>query len=376
MKKGILTILLCAVLAMALLAGCSDNNNNNPAIGDTITITDHNGNVVNLPSDIQRIVCTDIYPFPSVLSAFLGSADKIVGIHPTSMSAAKIGMLGEVYPEILNVETGFMDGMNINIEELIKLNPDVVFYSGSNEPLGETIRNAGLNAVAVSTTKWGYDILETYNQWIALLGEIFPASDKSQAVAQYSQEVYDMIQGRIANIAEEDKKDVFFLFQYDDSRIVTSGKNFFGQFWAESVGARNASQEIEADNANATVNMEQIYKWAPDIILITNFNSAQPQDLYNNTIGNYDWSVVPAVKNKQVYKMPLGMYRSYTPGIDTPITLLWMSKTVYPDLFADIDLTKKVKDYYDKLYDVQLTDKQVQNMFYPSSEGTAQSDLR
>ena len=376
MKKRILAILLCAVFAMALLAGCSDNNNNNPAAGDTITITDHNGNVVELPSDIQRIVCTDIYPLPSVLSVFLGSADKIVGIHPTSMSAAKTGMLGQIYPEVLNAETGFMDGMNVNIEELIKLNPDVVFYSGSNEPLGETIRNAGLNAVAVSTTNWGYDILETYNQWIALLSEIFPASDKSQAVSQYSQEVYDMIQERVAAMAEEDKKDVFFLFQYDDSRIVTSGKNFFGQFWAEAVGARNASQEIEADNANATVNMEQIYKWAPDIIFITNFNSAQPQDLYNNTIGNYNWSSVPAVKNKQVYKMPLGMYRSYTPGVDTPITLLWIAKTVYPDLFADIDLTKEVKAYYDELYGIQLTDEQVQNMFYPSSEGTAQGDLR
>ena len=47
-----------------------------------------------------------------------------------------------------------------------------------------------------------------------------------------------------------------------------------------------------------------------------------------------------------VYKMPLGMYRSYTPGIDTPITLLWMAKTAYPARFEDIDVTQRAIDYY------------------------------
>ena len=89
-----------------------------------------------------------------------------------------------------------------------------------------------------------------------------------------------------------------------------------------------------------------VTKYNPDIIFMTNFTQAQPKDLYNNTIGSNDWSKVKAVEDKKVYKMPLGMYRSYTPGADTPMTLLWLAKTTYPDKFKDIDLTKEVKDYY------------------------------
>ena len=60
---------------------------------------------------------------------------------------------------------------------------------------------------------------------------MFPESDKSKEISAYSQEVYDMIQDRVKDIPEEDKKDILFLFQYDDQEIVTSGKSFFGQFW-------------------------------------------------------------------------------------------------------------------------------------------------
>ena len=32
--------------------------------------------------------------------------------------------------------------------------------------------------------------------------------------------------------------------------------------------------------------MEQIYSWNPDMVFLTNVTSAQPEDLYNNTVGN------------------------------------------------------------------------------------------
>ena len=42
--------------------------------------------------------------------------------------------------------------------------------------------------------------------------------------------------------------------------------------------------------------------------------------------------------------MPLGMYRSYTPGADTPVTLLWMAKTTYPEKFEDINITDENRE--------------------------------
>ena len=331
---------------------------------ETHIVVDHAGNEVEVPYDIERIAVADIYPLPSVLSVFFDSAEKIVGMAPASMTAAQNSLLSELYPEILNAETGFTDGTTVNIEELIKLDPDVVFYGASNPEIGEQLKNSGIPGIAISVNKWDYNAIETLDNWISLISEMFPDNDKTQLVSDYSNEVYDEIQERVADMSDEDRARLFFLFQYSDTTIATSGQNFFGQWWADAIGAVNVAQELTTDNANQ-VSMEQIYGWNPDTILITNFNQAAPDDLCGNTIGSYDWSEIDAIKLGQVYKMPLGMYRSYTPGVDTPITLYWLAKTVYPELFEDIDVTEKTIDYYDSVFGVQLTEEQAESIFTP-----------
>lgn len=382
--KKLVCMFLTGVMVLCS-AGCGSDKNNKEVkeqqaekITETVdtsrtethVITDHLGEKVEVPYDVERIAVGNILPLPSVLTVFFDSADKIVGMSPNSMSAAENGLLGELYPEILNADTGYLNGSEINLEELMKLEPDVVFYSASQPEQGQQLRDAGFAAVALSVNKWEYNTIETLNQWIALLSEIFPENDKTEIVEQYSDRIYKMVQERVAEIPEEERERVFFLFKYSDTEMATSGKNFFGQFWADAVGAINAAEEIETDN-QAAVNMEQVYAWNPTVIYITNFTEAQPEDLYGNTIGEYDWSAVSAVQNEKVYKMPLGMYRSYTPGADTPVTLLWFAKTTYPELFEDIDIIQEAKDYYEEVFGVQLTDAQAASIFAPDAEAGA-----
>ncbi len=363
--------LLCLLLALSLCltaAACSAapaGSAGNSA--ETVTVTDHAGNTVEVKKDPQRIVVCDILPLPSVLAVFFDSAEKLVGIAPGSMSAAENSLLSTLYPEILNADTGFIAGSDVNLEELAKLSPDVVFYSASQPEQGENLRRAGFAAVALSVNKWEYNAIETLNHWIELLSQIFPGNDKTEIVKQYSDQAYSLVQERVSALPEEERARVFFLFQYTDSVIMTSGKQFFGQFWADASGAVNVAEELTGDNS-VTVNLEQVYAWDPDLIFVTNFTTALPQDLYDNTIGAYDWSGISAVQNRAVYKMPLGMYRSYTPGVDTPITLYWMAKTVYPQLFEDIDVTEKCMEYYKTVFGVTLTEEQVETIFSPVSE--------
>ena len=353
--------LIALLLVLVLLAGCA------PAatVENTRTVIDHDGVSVTLPEKVERIVVCDILPLPSVLAVFFDSAEKIVGMSGTSMSAAKNGLLGELYPEILDAETGFIDGSTVNTEELLKLQPDVVFYNASRKELGEQLRKAGFPAVAISVNKWDYDCIETLNQWAALLGEIFPENDRREAVAAYSGKIYNLVQDRVREIPE--RKQVLFLYQYSETNLLTSGQKFFGQWWADAIGAENVAHELSTDNS-VSVNMEQVYAWNPEMVFITNFTTAGPDDLYENTVGVYDWSGVQAVRDRQVYKMPLGMYRSYTPGADTPVTLLWMAKTAYPELFADIDILEETKAYYREVFGVELTDTQAASIFAPDSD--------
>ena len=351
-------------------ATAAEENTENESAG-THKVIDHGGNEVQVPNKIERIVVTDIFPIPAVLSVFFNSADKIVGIAPTSMSAAKNSLLSKIYPEILNAKTDFMNGNTINVEELMKLNPDIVFYSENNNEQKEVLQNAGFCAIGISANGWHYDCITTLNEWLNTLTEIFKYSDditylkeRAEKAQVKSSGIYGTIKSKISGLTDAEKKKVFFLFQYNDSTMLTSGKNFFGQWWADSVGCINVAEELEKDNSVAT-NLEQVYAWNPDMIFITNFTTAKPDDLYNNTVGNYDWSEIKAVKEKEVYKMPLGMYRTYTPGIDTPITLLWFAKTAYPDLFNDVDLMAETRAYYKDIFGVDLTDDDIKSIFNP-----------
>ena len=371
--KRIVTLLLAAALLLSLFAGCApgaentgDAPSDDSSAAETITVTDHAGDTVTLPADIDRIAIVGIWPLASVLAVFFNSAEKLVGIPEASMTAAENGLLGQLYPEILQADTAFMNGDALNTEELLKLDPQVVFYNAASAQMGEQLRTAGFNAVAVGVNQWDYDCIETLNQWISLLSEIFPENDKAALVQQRSEEMYNLVQDRVKDLSEEERARVFFLFQYSDTSMATSGSSFFGQWWCDAVGALNVANEITTDNA-VQVNLEQVYVWNPDTILITNFTSAYPEDLYTNAVGSYDWSGIDAIVHQNAHKMPLGMYRSYTPGADTPVTLVWMAKTVYPTLFEDIDVTQQARDYYQEVFDVNLTDEQIASIFSPSA---------
>ena len=365
---------LCAGLAAVLFASAAPARE---AITEAdaseeagyVTITDHADRTVTVPTNPDRVVILDILPLPSVLTVFLGSADSIAAMEPASMNAAKNGILSELFPEILNVSTDIMGGDDVNIESLMALDPQIVYYNAGNAALGEKLDNAGLTSVAVSPTKWKYDCIVTYDQWIQLLSQIYPDANEnlSDNVSDFSTRMYNLIAERTADLSEEEKKSVLFLFQYDENTMITSGSSFFGQWWCDASGAVNAANEVAADNSNAAITMEQVYAWDPDVIIITNFTQTQPDDLYQNAIGDDDWSTVSAVVNGQVYKMPLGTYRTYTPGVDTPMTLEWMAGLLYPDLFPEFDLTEDVKAYYQDLYGVALSDEQIEAMYHPAS---------
>lgn len=376
--KRIFSILMAA---MMLLSGCAGTANESepsqePSNSETAealeqtpegrTVVDHDGIEVDIPEQIDRIAVGNIGPMASVLTLFLGSGESIVGMSPMSMSAAENGILGELFPELLDADTSFLQGSNINVEKLLTLEPDLVLIQSGQSEVRTQLENAGLTVVAFGVGTFKYDIINTYEAWIDLLSQIFPANDKMEEVTAYSKEVLELVQSRVSDIPEEERKRALFLFQYDETQMIASGRNFFGQYWCESAGAVNVAQDIEA--GQATITMEQVYEWQPDVIFITNFTNTKPADLYANAVGSDDWSLVKAVQEQQVYKMPLGSFRTYSVSADMPVTLLWVAKTIYPDLFSDIDTDAEVKDFYQRIYGVTLTDEQVAAMYDPQGD--------
>lgn len=367
MKKIFVNLISVALLSSLAFTSCSKKNSvneNNHSDSETRTIVDQVGHTITLPKEVNRVVIASVWPLASAYCLMFGT-DKLVGLDPAIISAAENSMLIKVAPDIVNIESGFSKNGQLNAEELLKLKPDVVLYATGVMEDYDIATQAGIPAVGFALNVKDFNAVETIFTWIDLLAEVMNTSYDTSAYHEYADKMQKMIAERLEGIPEEDKPSAMIIHKYSETTLQIPGTKTWGDYWITASGARNVANE---NKGTPQVTVEEVYRWNPDRIYITNFSDAIPEDLYTNSFQNYDWSNIRAVKEKQVYKMPLGIYRWYVTNTDSPLTLLWLAKEHHPDLFADIDVNQEIKDFYKKFYHIELTEKDIQQIYTPNRE--------
>lgn len=361
--KKLAALILCFCM-MAGMVGCNISGTTQEKNEGTRTIIDQVGNEVVLPEKIERVVIASVWPLASVYILTMGT-DKLVGLDPAIISAAENSMLIKIAPEISKIESGFSQGGYMNVEELIKLDPDVVLYASGVPEDYEVAQQAGIPAVGFSLSIKDYNAVETINSWIELLEEVMGEDLSSEEYIQYGNDMQKLVADRLKEVKEEEKPTSMIIHKYAENTVNVPGIGTWADYWITASGGINVGAELEGTKA---VGIEQVYEWNPEKIFITNFNDALPEDIYNNTLCSSDWSNIQAVTNNDVTKIPLGMYRWYVTCSDSPMMLLWMAKQHHPDLFKDIDFNQTMKDFYQKFYGLELTDADLEQIINPVRE--------
>ncbi len=378
-----LVFLLAAALLLSLAAcgGQPNANPQGPSNGEDgnqqtaeRTVTDDQGTQVTVPGEINRVVIISTVPLASVYTMMTGEADTIVGLTPASKNAAQNSFLSKL-GDFSQVESSFAQGETVNVEEVAGLKPDVVLYNTANaadtEAAGQ-LTAMGIPCVGFSTgvSKTG-NTIETFTRWAELMGQMLGKENQAQALADYGRQTIEMVQEKVAGLTPSQQKTALILNNYTGTTILAAG-NTFGSYWLTTCGAGNVAASI--DKPAAPVDLEQIYAWNPDVLLLNSFSAYTPEDILNNTAGEgQDWSGLKAVQNKQVYKFPLGVYYWFAPCSDSPLALQWVAKTLYPELFADLDLDQEIRDYYQKYYGITLTDNDLKTLYAPPAESAMAS---
>ena len=368
-RKAILTTLALAAMA---LAACGDDETTTSKSTDSGAevqttaeekiVIDQTGAEVTIPGEVNSIVSGGILPYFHTWYVATNSTKEIVGMHPNSYNAAENSMLAKLSPDVLNASTDFVKNGEVNVEELMKINPDVYFELATNEKTIEQARNSGINTVGIKAIDAAAaEPLATFNSWLTLTGEIASTTERADKFIEIGTAVQDEINEKIDGLTAEQKPNALMLYQLSDQAITVSGKNFFGNQWLNATGANDVAENDVTGKKD--VNMEQIYSWNPEIIYITNFTEIQPEDLYTNTIPGQDWS--------QAYKIPLGIYRWFPPSGDAPLMLKWLANHNQPDLF-DYDMNAEIKSYYKDFYGYDVTDEDVEQILHPSSDAAKQ----
>ena len=109
--------------------------------------------------------------------------------------------------------------------------------------------------------------------------------------------------------------------------------------------------------------MEDILRIDPDIILLSNFDPFVPDDLYENRLPGQDWSTVKAVRDRRVYKVPMGIYRWDAPGVETPLMMRWLARLFQPEIFSDIKIRQDTKTFMKDFMGYELSDADLAQIF-------------
>jgi len=334
--------------------------------GTGSTFTDLAGNSVTVPDHVERVVITSMSPMVPIYVYYTNSTDTLFGANSAGITYAKSGVMSKIYPGLKDVNTGFIQGVEINIEEILKLKPDVVLYTGSRKDEYKILSDANLTAVGFTTSNPEKDnnVFSQMEFWLNQLAQITGDTGKADSLVEYNKAVQEKVADKIASVDAEKKPKALIIFSYKDGKLQVAGNGHYSEYWLNATGAENVASDL---TGLKEVDMEQVIAWNPDIIYFANSQSALPSDLYNNTISGSDWSTISAVKNKQVYIFPYATYMSYAPSLENGLVLEWMAQKNHPELFSDLNMEEETADFFKKFFNYTASDEDIKGFLNPES---------
>lgn len=365
MKRILCLILACAMLLPLLGCGASAPAEEVQAN----TVVDLLGREVTVPETVDRVAAIAGPTYEMVF--MLGCADKIVMVKSGHTDSYPLANLTN--PNLKDmVGLSANPSSTVNIEDYLKQDIDLVVYYDNEIELKKF--DAVDMAAVVATKNTGLmDSLEeakalTIDEFIEKLTQpldiLSTALNDPEARAEYQtwrdycDEKLRMVYERTKDIPMEDRKTVYWGNTWgEEIRSTYALKNRW--FEVNLAGGQLIGPE---ENSNfPEVTAEQLFSWDPDIILVDNHGGLPGLVMESMYRENGKWSTLSAVQNKELHRIPAGVF-FLDKGSTTTLLVLWMATFLQPELFSDIDMIEEVKYYYSEFYEFELTDEQAQNV--------------
>lgn len=319
MKKS-LQLFITFFIAIGLLAACGGNNKpeqtaNNEQETDAsfpVTITDALDNEVTLEAKPERIV--SLIPSNTETLFALGLNEEIVGVSDY-----------DNYPEEA-MEKEKVGGMEFNIEQIISLEPDVVFAHASSAHNSEEglnqLRDANIQVIVVNEAS---SFADAYRS-IDMIATVTGTKDKGDDMIEMLKAKVTEIEEKVKGIQPEDEVNVWVEVEAAPS-LYTTGKNTFIDEMLTIIRANNVARDQEGW---IQFTEEDAVKLNPDVIVTTYGDYVENSK--EQILAREAWSDVPAVKNERVYDVNADLLSRPGPRLAEGIEEL--AKVIYPEIFA------------------------------------------
>jgi len=327
-----------------------------------ITETDSQGHVLTLGKYPQRIAC--LYAFTGHVTAMLGRGGDMVAV---VKGLKKDKLLQKIVPDLPNLPVPAAGGV-IHIESLVETRPDIVFLKPETAGIDQEIQK--LDRFGLPWISAGYSGMESQMAVIEMMGRALDREDQALAYTRYYRQVIERVRERTSGLAEAEKIRIYHAI---NEPFRTDGPDTLEADWTAACNIINVSvgKGLEKRKNKQFAGMEQILMWNPEMIIANESETAR------QILSDPQWAPVPAVKNKKVFTIPVGISRWGHPGgLETPLAILWMARTAYPDRFADLDLKKEVRDFYRRFFSLELDELAIRQILSGEGMRTKHKDER
>lgn len=321
MLKRYLSIIFSIGLLFSLVIGCSSEGTDQSANENSakeeemetetypLVLEDAMGEEVTIEERPEKIV--SLMPSNTEIVFALEEGEKVVGVtdHDT-------------YPEEVE-DIDKIGGLELNVEKIISLQPDVVLAHASASDGLDQIKQADIPVFVVTDA----DDIETTYESIEEIGTITGAIDEAEAIIQEMKDGFKELEEQASTIKEEDRKSVFMEIS-PEPEIFTGGNNTFVQALLDIIQADNAA---ETHDGWLMLDPETIVELNPDVIITT--YGYYTEDAEDAVLSRQGWDSVTAIENKEVYDLHADLVNR--PGPRLVDGAKELAKIVYPEVFKD-----------------------------------------
>ena len=361
--KKLLAMILVLTLVLSM-AACGPQEEK-PA-DSAVTVVDMIGREVSVtPGSYKRVVCIGAGALR--MYSYIGDVSLLCGVEDIdnatleqrpamfdSVARPYVLAYAETFNSLPSCGVGGPMAQTAEAEKILSCEPDIVISEVEDVEKSNALQaQLGVPVITLKTGSNGvFD--EAFAGSMELLGKIFAQEQKAETLVKFVADEKAAIEARVAGIAEADKPSVYIcgLGNWGTTDHLMTAENYVS---FQIAGVKNVVSGLGIEGVGP-IEEEKFVELSEnmDIIIMDAAAVKNIKPLYAEDPAMFN--TCKAWNEGQVYLQMA--YNAYYTNYEIALINTWfIAKTVYPEAFADVDLTAKTNEVTEKFLGKALAEE-------------------
>ena len=359
------TLAACMLFALCACGQAAPTPETEPSTA-SVTVTDMIGRKVTVtPGSYKKVVCIGAGALR--MYSYIGDVALLAGVEDIdnttlaerpmmfdSVARPYVLAYGDTFNKLPSCGVGGPMAQAAEAEKILSCDPDIVISEFEDVEKSDALQEQlGVPVITLATGSKGvFD--EKFTGSMALLGKIFAEEEKAANLVKFVADEKAAIEAKVADIAEEDKPSVYIcgLGNWGTTDHLMTAENYIS---FEVAGIKNVVSGLGMEGIGP-IEEEKFVELGEqmDIIIMDAAAVKNIKPLYAEDTTMFD--TCKAWKNGEVYLQMA--YNAYYTNYEIALLNTWfIAKTVYPEAFADVDMTAKTNQVTQQFLGSELAEE-------------------